>query len=141
MLHTLKKKTEYEMGFTCGSFDLLHPGHLLMLKDCKKHCDFLVVGLQVDPSVDRPAKNKPIETLEERHLRLESCKYVDQIMIYRTEEDLLHMLKALRPDIRFIGVDHQDKEFTGHDLNIPIHWNRRDHHHSSSGLRNRIKNS
>ena len=125
-------------GFTCGAFDLLHPGHILMLKEIKDQCDFLIVGLHSDPSSDRPEKNKPIETIEERLIRLEACKYVDEIVIYNTEDDLYKLLKELKPDIRFIGADWKDKHFTGDDLPIKVVFNTRDHGYSSSSLRKRI---
>jgi glycerol-3-phosphate cytidylyltransferase len=97
------------VGFTCGSMDFLHTGHLLMLKECKEQCDFLIVGLQTDPTIDRPEKNKPIETLKDRVIRLESCKYVDKIVTYDTEVDLYNLLKKLNPDIRFMGADWKNK--------------------------------
>ena len=126
-------------GFTCGAFDLLHAGHLLMLKEVREQCDFLVVGLQSDPSIDRPDKHKPIETLEERKIRLEACKYVDQIIIYNTEADLYELLKELKPDVRFLGADWEGRHFTGDDLPIKIIFNSRGHNLSSSNLRERIK--
>lgn len=127
-------------GFTCGAMDLLHPGHLLMLKECREQCDYLIVGLQTDPTLDRPEKNKPIETLEERRIRLEGCKYVDEIVIYETESDLYNLLKKVNPDVRFVGIDHKGKPFTGEDLPIPVVFNSRSHNYSSSNLRERIKN-
>lgn len=127
-------------GFTCGALDLLHAGHILMLKECKEQCNYLVVGLQTDPSIDRPEKHKPIETIEERWIRLKGCKYVDEIIIYNTENDLYSLLKKVKPDIRFLGIDHKDKPFTGDDLNIKIVWNSRNHNYSSSNLIERIKN-
>jgi glycerol-3-phosphate cytidylyltransferase len=130
---------EIVLGFTCGSFDLLHIGHLLMLKECQEHCDFLVVGLQEDPSIDRPDKHKPIETLKERRERLEACKYVDDILEYKTEADLVELIKFVKPDIRFLGEDWKGKHFTGDDLNIKIYFNSRNHNYSSSSLRKRIK--
>lgn len=125
-------------GFTAGALDLLHAGHVLMLKDCKAQCDYLIVGLQTDPSIDRPEKNKPIETVEERMIRLQGCKYVDKIVIYETEADLYNLLKEIRPDVRFLGEDHKGKPFTGDDLPIDILWNSRQHNYSSSNLRQRI---
>jgi glycerol-3-phosphate cytidylyltransferase len=125
-------------GFTCGAFDLLHAGHLIMLKEIKEQCDYLIVGLQSDPSIDRKDKNKPIETIEERKIRLEACRYVDQIIIYNTEEDLYNLLKELKPDIRFLGEDWKDKHFTGNDLDIRIVFNNRKHNYSSTNLRKRI---
>lgn len=125
-------------GFTCGALDLLHAGHVLMLKECKSQCDYLIVGLQTDPSIDRPEKNKPVETVEERKIRLQGCKYVDKIITYNTEEDLYNLLKELKPDIRFLGADHKDKPFTGEDLPIKVIFNSRDHNFSSSNLKQRI---
>src|SRR3989344_1776585 len=126
-------------GFTCGAMDLLHAGHVLMLKECREQCDHLIVGLQTNPSIDRPDKNKPIETLEERKIRLEGCKYVDEIIIYDTEADLYELLKKIKPDVRFLGIDHKSKPFTGDDLPIKIIFNSRDHNFSSTNLRDRIK--
>jgi glycerol-3-phosphate cytidylyltransferase len=125
-------------GFTCGAMDLLHAGHVLMLKECKDGCDYLIVGLQTDPTIDRPHKNKPIETIEERKIRLEGCKYVDEIIIYSTEVDLYNILKNINPDVRFVGGDYKGKDFTGSDLPIPVIYNNRDHDYSSSNLRKRI---
>lgn len=128
-------------GFTCGSLDLLHAGHVLMLKECKAQCDYLVVGLHTDPTLDRPEKNKPVESVEERKTRLQGCKYVDKILTYDTEADLYNLLKELKPDIRFIGEDWKGKHFTGEDLAIKVIFNTRDHDFSSSNLRQRIKNA
>ena len=128
-------------GFTASAFDLLHAGHVLMLKECKGNCDYLIVGLHSDPTIDRPWKNKPIEILEERKIRLEGCKYVDEIVVYDTEEDLRNLLIKIKPDVRFIGIDHKDKPFTGDDLPIRIHFNSRNHNYSSTNLRERIKNA
>ena len=129
------------IGFTCGALDLLHVGHLLMLKECKAQCDILVVGLHTDPTLDRPWKNKPVETVEERMIRLQGCKYVDKILTYDTEADLINLLKELKPDVRFVGEDWRGKNFTGHDLPIRIIFNSREHDFSSSNLRMRIKNA
>ena len=122
-------------GFTCGVLDLLHPGHLLMLKECKAQCDFLIIGLQENA---REGKEQPIETFEERMIRLQGCKYVDKILTYNTEGDLYNLLKELRPDIRFLGADHKGKPFTGDNLDIKIIFNSRDHNYSSTSLRHRI---
>ena len=122
-------------GFTCGVLDLLHPGHLLMLKECKAQCDFLIIGLQENA---RECKEQPIETFEERMIRLQGCKYVDKILTYNTEQDLFNLLKELKPDVRFLGADHKGKPFTGDDLNIKIIFNSRDHSFSSTNLRKRI---
>jgi glycerol-3-phosphate cytidylyltransferase len=133
-------------GFTCGAMDLLHAGHVLMLKECREQCDYLIVGLQKDPSETSEEyrgkrKNKPIETLEERRIRLEGCKYVDEIRTYESEEDLYELLQELNPDVRFLGADWKDKKYTGHDLPIKIVFNSRDHKFSSTDLRQRILNS
>ncbi len=128
-------------GFTCGAMDLLHAGHILMLKECKEQCDYLIVGLQTDPTLDRPEKNKPIETVKERMIRLGGCKYVDEIIIYDTEADLYRLLQKLKPDKRFVGADYKGKHFTGDDLPIPVVYNSRNHNFSSSNLRARIKNA
>src|SRR3989344_4937843 len=92
-------------GFTCGAFDLMHAGHVLMFKECREQCDYLIVGLQVDPSIDRSEKNKPVETLEERMIRLGGCKYIDEIIIYNNEVELYEILKKINPDVRFMGAD------------------------------------
>ncbi len=126
------------VGFTCGAMDLLHAGHVLMLKECKSQCDYLIVGLQTDPSIDRKEKNKPIETLKERKIRLEGCKYVNKIIVYKTEIDLYKLLKKLNPDVRFLGQDHKGKPFTGNDLSIKNIFNSRNHNYSSSNLIKRI---
>ncbi len=129
-------------GFTAGAMDLLHAGHVLMLKECRSQCDYLVVGLQTDPSVDRPDKHKPIESLEERRIRLEGCKYVDEIVVYDTEVDLYNLLQKLNPDVRFMGADWKDRPNYSRDKlpNIKVIYNSRDHNFSSSNLRERIKN-
>lgn len=121
--------------------DLLHPGHLLMLKECREQCDWLIVGLEVDPSVDRPDKQKPIETLEERKIRLEGCKYVDQIEIYNTEVGLYELLKKINPDVRFMGADWKDRPNYARDElpNMKVIYNSRKHNYSSTNLRDRIK--
>ncbi len=127
-------------GFTCGSFDLLHAGHILMLKEIRQQCDHLVVGLQSDPTIDRPDKSKPIETLEERMIRLDGCKYVDEVIVYNTEKELYELLKNINPDVRFIGTDWEGKSFTGDDLPIKVIFNSRGHNYSSTNLRKRIQN-
>jgi glycerol-3-phosphate cytidylyltransferase len=109
-----------------------------MLAEAKSVCDHLIVGLQIDPSIDRSNKHRPVQTLEERKLQLDAIKYVDEIMTYNTEEDLHALLKLITPSIRIVGADHQGMSFTGDDLVIPIHFNRRDHDWSTSDLRNRV---
>ena len=122
-------------GFTCSCFDLLHAGHILMLEEAKLQCDRLVVGLQTDPTIDRPTKNKPIQSVTERYIQLAAVKYVDEIIPYSTEQDLSNLLKALPIDIRIIGEDYRDKDFTGKELNIPLYYNKREHDWSTSALR------
>src|SRR3990167_7927277 len=129
------------IGFTFGALDLLHAGHVLMLKECKAQCDFLIVGLHTNPTLDRPWKNKPVETVEERMIRLQGCKYVDKILTYDTEADLVNLLKELKPDVRFVGEDWKGKRFTGDELDIKIIYNSREHDFSSSNLRERIRNA
>ena len=126
-------------GFTCSSFDLLHAGHILMLEDAKKQCDYLIVGLQVDPTIDRPEKNKPIQSISERYIQLAAVKYVDEIIPYSTEDELLNLLNALPIDVRILGEEYQSKQFTGKGMNMEYHYNRRRHSFSSSELRNRIR--
>lgn len=128
-------------GFTCGAFDLLHAGHALMLKECKDYCDYLIVGLQRDPNVDRPEKNKPVQSYEERETMLSAIRWVDEIVFYDTEEDLKVLLGQLDIDVRIIGADWKGKEFTGHELSIPVVFNSRDHGYSTSDLRERVYNS
>ena len=127
-------------GFTCSCFDLLHAGHIMMLKECKRNCDRLIVGLQTDPSVDRPdEKNKPIQSYLERYIQLEAIKYIDEICPYETEDDLIKLICHIRPDIRFIGSDWEGKNFTGrHLLGIQTFYTKR-YGYSTSELRNRIK--
>lgn len=126
-------------GFTCGAMDLLHAGHVLMLKDCKSRCDRLIVGLHTNPQLDRPDKNKPIQSVIERYIQLQGCTYVDEIIPYETESDLIELLNAIPIDVRFVGADWKDKPYTGHDIEkIHVEFNTRDHDYSSSGLRNRI---
>ena len=128
------------IGFTCSCFDLLHAGHILMLKDSKEQCDYLIVGLQTDPTIDRPEKNKPIQSFEERKIQLEAVKYVDEIFVYETEQDLYKKLLDIKPDVRILGSDYDipDKRFTGDDLNIPIYFHERNHNYSSTNLRGKI---
>jgi glycerol-3-phosphate cytidylyltransferase len=130
------------VGFTCSSFDLLHAGHTLMLEEAKARCDYLIVGLQTDPTLDRPTKNKPVQTVVERYLQLRACKYVDEIIPYATEQDLEDILAGMHIDVRILGVEYRDKDFTGRDIckkrDIDIVFNERDHRFSSSDLRKRV---
>lgn len=126
------------IGFTCGSFDLMHTGHMLMLKEAKEVCEFLVVGVQEDPTIDRKNKNKPIQTYEERIEMVKSCKYVNEVVLYKTEKDLYGLLKEIKPDVRIIGSDWKGKKFTGYDLDIEVYYNKREHDYSTSSLRKRV---
>lgn len=126
------------IGFTCGAFDLLHAGHIVMLEESKSKCDKLIVGLQTDPSIDRPEKNKPIQSVYERFIQLSAVKYIDQIIPYDTEESLMDLLQSQHIDIRFIGEDYREKKFTGSELPIDIEYTSRKHSFSSSNLRERI---
>ena len=127
------------IGFTCSCFDLLHAGHMLMLKDAKEQCDYLVVGLQTDPTIDRPSlKNNPIQSLKEREIILEGNKYIDEIVIYSSEKELYELLKKIKPDIRILGSDYINKDFTGKNLNIKIYYHNRNHNYSTTNLRKRI---
>lgn len=134
----MKKGKKEIIGFTCGAFDITHAGHYLMFEENRKKCDFLIVGLQTDPSIDRKNKHKPVQSIKERLIQLNACKYIDKIIIYRTEKDLVKLLKKLKPDIRFLGMDWKGKNFTGKELPIKIIYNKRDHNYSSSNLRERI---
>ena len=127
-----------KIGFACSSFDLLHAGHILMLKDAKKQCDNLIVGLQTDPTIDRPEKNQPIQSFEERKIQLEAIKYIDKIITYSTEKELYELLRKINPDIRILGTDYINKDFTGDDLDIEIYYHKRDHNYSTSNLRRKI---
>ena len=133
-----------KIGFTCSTFDLCHAGHVLMLQECKKVCDYLIVGLQVDPSKDRPEKSAPAQTLVERYIQLNAIKYVDEIVPYESERDLEDIFSMLHIDVRVLGVEYKDKNFTGKDIcnkrGVRIHFNKRDHRFSSTGLRQIINN-
>tara|TARA_R110002074_G_scaffold59806_1_gene145248 strand:- start:39 stop:467 length:429 start_codon:yes stop_codon:yes gene_type:complete len=127
-----------KIGFTCGSFDLLHAGHVLMLEEARRECDHLIVAIQTDPSIDRPGKNKPVQTLEERKTVLRGIKWVDEIRVYSTEEELWNMLSFLAPDVRILGADWKDRDYTGHDLGHEVFFNSRNHSWSSADLRRRV---
>ena len=129
------------VGFTCSCFDLLHAGHILMLKEAKQQCDYLIAALQTDPTIDRPTtKNKPVQSITERFIQLQAVKYVDEIVIYETEDDLLQILKAYPIDVRIMGEEYKNKPFTGNELPIEIYFNRRTHKYSTTELRTRIVN-
>tara|TARA_Y100001937_G_C6919750_1_gene241231 strand:+ start:84 stop:530 length:447 start_codon:yes stop_codon:yes gene_type:complete len=129
------------IGFTCSCFDLLHAGHILMLEDAKNQCDYLIVGLQTDPTIDRPdTKNKPIQSLEERLIQLKAVRYIDEIRIYSTESELRDMLCEIWPNVRILGSDYITKDnFTGCGYDIPIHYHERNHNYSSSELRKKLR--
>ena len=131
------------IGFTCSTFDLLHAGHIAMLREAKEHCDYLIVGLQTDPTIDRPeSKNPPVQTLVERYTQLKAVSYVDEMVPYQTEQDLIDILEMYHIDVRVLGEEYRDKEFTGKDIcrkrDIDLHFNKRDHRFSSSDLRKRV---
>ena len=129
-------------GITFSTFDLLHAGHIRMLEEAKESCDYLIVGLQTDPTIDRPEKNKPAQSVVERYIQLKGCKFVDEIIPYSTEQDLEDILRAYRIDVRIIGDEYRNKNFTGRsyceEKNIRLIYNARDHRFSSSGLRREV---
>lgn len=131
-----------KIGFTASTFDLLHAGHISMLREAKEQCDYLICGLQIDPSVDRPNKNSPIQTIVERQVQLSAVKYVDEIIIYRTEQDLEDILEMFHIDIRILGDEYRDQDFTGKDIckkrGIQLYFNKRDHRFSTTALRNQV---
>jgi len=132
-----------KIGITFSTFDLLHAGHIAMLSEARNHCDYLICGLQTDPTIDRPdSKNPPVQTIVERQIQLAATRYVDEVVIYQTEEDLRDLLLVLPIDVRIIGVEYQDKEFSGKDIceqrGIEVIYNGRDHSFSSSSLRKRV---
>ena len=131
-----------KVGITFSAFDLLHAGHIAMLRESKEQCDYLVAGLQLDPTIDRPEKNKPIQTIVERYTQLKAVKYVDEIIPYTTEKDIEDILEMYQIDVRILGEEYKDKDFTGKDicarLGIDLYFNKRDHRFSSSDLRKRI---
>ncbi|MBF0597735.1 adenylyltransferase/cytidyltransferase family protein [Faecalibacter rhinopitheci] len=128
-----------KIGITFSAFDLLHAGHIKMLEDAKKQCDYLIVGLQTDPTLDRPEKNRPTQTVVERYIQLKGCRFVDEIVPYATEQDLEDILKSFDIDVRIIGIEYKDQNFTGRtyceEKGIELYYNSRDHRFSSSGLR------
>lgn len=134
-----KENMGKKIGVTFSCWDLLHAGHNIFLSDSKSQCDILCVGLQTDPTIDRPSKNKPIQSLEEREIQIRSCRYVDYYFIYDTEKTLYDTLLDLKPDIRFLGDDYVGKKFTGDDLPIEISYHERSKHtYSSTNLRQKI---
>lgn len=131
-----------KIGITFSAFDLLHAGHIKMLEEAKQHCDYLIVGLQTDPTLDRPEKNHPTQTVVERYIQLKGCKHVDEIVPYATEQDLEDILKSFKIDVRIIGDEYREKNFTGREYceykGITFHYNTRDHRFSSSSLRKEV---
>ena len=138
-----KNGNHLKVGFTCSTFDLLHAGHILMLEEAKQQCDYLICGLQTDPTIDRPTvKNKPIQTVVERYIQLKAVRFVDEIIVYSTEQDLIDLLQFLPIDVRILGEEYRNKDFTGkqqcEDLAISLYFNSRTHRFSSTELRNRV---
>jgi glycerol-3-phosphate cytidylyltransferase len=130
------------VGFTASTFDLLHAGHVAMLQEAKTQCDYLICGLQNDPTLDRPSKNSPVQSIVERQMQLKGSRYVDEVWVYNTEKDLEDLLLTLPIDVRILGVEYEGKEFTGreicHKRGIELYFNGRDHSFSSSSLRKRV---
>ena len=126
-------------GITFGAFDLFHAGHVLMLEEAKTVCDYLIVCIQSDPSLDREEKNKPVQSIIEREIQVSGCRYVDEVIIYDTEVDLLNIIDAVDWDVRILGEEYKDKDFTGRDQTLErCHFNKRPHTFSSSELRERV---
>lgn len=143
IFNKIKELQEKRVGITFSTFDLLHAGHIAMLSEAKKHCDYLIAALQTDPTIDRPdTKNKPVQSIVERQIQLQAVRYVDEIVVYQTEKDLEDILLTLPINVRILGVEYQDKEFTGKEIcakrNIELVYNGRDHSFSSSNLRKRV---
>jgi len=142
--HVKKLKAEgKKIGITFSTFDMLHAGHIAMLSEAKNHCDYLICGLQTDPTIDRPdTKNRPIQSIVERQIQLSACRYVDEVVVYQTEQDLVDLLLILPLDVRILGVEYEGKNFSGqgecYDRGIEIVFNGRDHSFSSSSLRKRV---
>jgi glycerol-3-phosphate cytidylyltransferase len=136
------ERDNLKVGITFSTFDLLHAGHVKMLEEAKRQCDYLIVGLQTDPTIDRPEKNKPTQTAVERYIQLKGCRFVDEIVPYTTEQDLEDILRAFKIDVRIVGDEYQDKNFTGRtyceEKEIELHFNTRDHRFSSSELRKQV---
>ena len=133
-----------KVGFTCSTFDLLHAGHVMMLREAKTVCDYLIVGLQTDPAIDRPEKNSPVQTLVERYIQLQAIEYVDEIVPYQTEQDLEDILNMFPINVRILGEEYKNGKFTGRAIcakrGIELYYNKRDHRVSSSDLRKRVSN-
>lgn len=136
------KREKMRIGITFSAFDLFHAGHVKMLEDAKGQCDFLIVGLQTDPTLDRPEKNKPTQTVVERYIQLKGCKFVDEIIPYATEQDLEDVLRAFDIDVRILGDEYMNKNFTGREYcveaGIELYFNKREHRFSSTSLRQEV---
>jgi glycerol-3-phosphate cytidylyltransferase len=130
-------------GITFSAFDLLHAGHITMLEEAKRQCDYLIVALQTDPTIDRPEKNRPTQSVVERYIQLKGCRFVDEIVPYATEQDLEDILRSFKIDVRIIGDEYKDENFTGRtyceEKGIELYFNVRDHRFSSSSLRKEVK--
>jgi len=125
-------------GFTCSTFDLFHAGHIIMLKEAKEQCEYLIVGLQTDPTIDRPYKNKPVQSVFERFVQLNACVFVDEVIVYATEKELRDILLSFPIDVRILGDEYKGKEFTGHDIPMEYYFNQRKHSFSTTELRQRV---
>lgn len=128
-------------GFIAGSFDVIHPGYIAMFQEAKKNCDYLIIGLHVDPTIERPEKIKPILEYQDRFNILSSIKYIDKIYPYKLENDLINVLKEVNPNIRFLGDDYKNKSITGQELNIPLYYLDRSHGWSTTKFKKLIKNN
>ena len=132
-----------KIGFTCSTFDLFHAGHIIMLKEAKDQCDYLIVGLQTDPTIDRPKeKNKPVQSVFERFVQLQACKYVDEVVVYATEKDLIDILLSYPINVRILGEEYENRDFTGRkeciNRGISLYFNKREHSFSTTELRQRV---
>ena len=142
--HVKRLKAEGKrIGITFSTFDMLHAGHIAMLSEAKNHCDYLICGLQTDPTIDRPeTKNRPVQSIVERQIQLAACRYVDEVVVYQTEQDLVDLLLILPVDVRILGVEYEGQNFSGREecdkREIEIVFNGRDHSFSSSSLRKRV---
>ena len=137
------KEQGKKIGVTFSTFDLLHAGHIAMLSEAKNHCDYLICGLQTDPTIDRPnTKNKPVQSIVERQIQLAACRFVDEVVVYTTEQDLVDLILILPVDVRILGIEYQSTDFTGRkegvEKGIEHVFNSRDHSFSSSSLRKRV---
>ncbi|WP_347174859.1 adenylyltransferase/cytidyltransferase family protein [Polaribacter uvawellassae] len=132
-----------KIGITFSAFDLFHAGHVKMLEEAKRQCDYLICGIQTDPTIDRPEKNRPVQSIVERYIQLNGCRFVDEIVPYATEQDLEDVLRSFKINVRIIGDEYADKNFTGREYcegkGIQLYYNKREHRFSSSGLRKEVQ--